>query len=71
MSKPIEAIVDMDIRKFFDTVDHKWLMKALQQRINDRSFLNLIGRMLKAGVVEEGQYTETEAGTPQGSILSP
>lgn len=71
MFNPIEAIVDMDIRKFFDTVDHKWLMKALQQRINDRSFLNLIGRMLKAGVVEEGRFLEIEIGTPQGAILSP
>ncbi len=71
MRKLVNYIVDMDIRKFFDTVDHKWLMRALEQMIKDRSLLYLIGRMLKAGVVEEGKFIEVDEGTPQGSILSP
>jgi group II intron reverse transcriptase/maturase len=69
MRKPVSYVVDMDIRKFFDTVNHKWLMEALRQRVRDRSLLNLIDRMLRAGVMEEGKYIEVEEGTPQGSIL--
>jgi group II intron reverse transcriptase/maturase len=71
MSKPVNWVVDMDIEKFFDTVDHKWLMECLKQRIADPSLLRLIKRFLKAGVMEEGKYYETDKGTPQGGILSP
>jgi RNA-directed DNA polymerase len=46
-------------------------MKALEQKVKDRSLLQLIKRMLKAGVIEEGKYIEVDEGTPQGSILSP
>jgi group II intron reverse transcriptase/maturase len=61
----------MDIEKFFDTVDHKWLIEALKQRIADPNFLRLIVRFLKAGVMEEGKYIETDRGTPQGGVISP
>jgi len=71
MTKPINYVVDMDIEKFFDTVDYKWMMECLGQRIADPSLLRLIGRFLKAGVMEEGRYQETSRGTPQGGILSP
>ena len=71
MSKPINYVVDIDIEKFFDTVDHKWLMEALKQRIADPNFLRLIVRFLKAGVMEEGKYIETDKGTPQGGVISP
>jgi len=71
MTKPINAVAEIDIEKFFDTVDHKWLMECLKQRINDPSFLRLIVRFLKAGVEEEGKYKATEKGTPQGGVLSP
>ena len=71
MTKPINAIVDVDIEKFFDNVDHKWLMKCLEQRINDPNFLRLIVRFLKAGIIEEGEYAESDKGTPQGGVLSP
>jgi group II intron reverse transcriptase/maturase len=71
MTKPINCIVDMDIEKFFDTINHEWLMKCLKQRINDRSLLQLIGRFLKAGVLEEGRFISTDKGTPQGGIISP
>ncbi len=71
MTKPINYIVDMDIEKFFDTVDHEWLMKFLGHRIADKNMLRLIGRFLRAGVMEEGRYYQTEKGTPQGGIISP
>lgn len=71
MTKPINYVVDMDIEKFFDTIDHKWLIECLKQRIKDTSLLRIIVRFLKAGVMEEGKYIETEKGAPQGGILSP
>jgi group II intron reverse transcriptase/maturase len=63
--------VDIDIEKFFDTVDHEWMMKFIRKRVADPSLLRLVGRFLKAGVMEEGKYYEIEKGTPQGGVLSP
>jgi group II intron reverse transcriptase/maturase len=71
MTKPINYIVDVDIEKFFDTIDHGWLMRCLRERIVDTSLLRLIGRFLKAGVMEEGKYLEVDRGTPQGGVISP
>ncbi len=71
MNYPVNFIVDMDISKFFDTVNHKYLMEFLRQRIVDSSLLRLISRFLKSGIMEEGIYFETEQGTPQGGVLSP
>lgn len=71
MAKPINYIVDADIKGFFDTVDHRWMIECLKQRIADQNFLRLIVRFLKSGILEEGKYYETERGTPQGGILSP
>ncbi len=71
MGKAVNYVVDMDIKKFFDTVDHKWLMRFLRQRIVDPNFLRLIGRLLRAGVMEEGKYVEVDKGTPQGGVASP
>ena len=71
MTKPVNVVVDMDIEKFFDTIDHQWLMKCLTQRIADPNLLRLIGKFLNAGVMEEGKLIETDKGTPQGGILSP
>jgi RNA-directed DNA polymerase len=71
MAKPVNYVVDMDIEGFFDTIDHKWMMEFLRQRVKDSSFLRLIARFLKAGVMEEGKFLETERGTPQGGIISP
>ena len=71
MTKPINYVVDMDIKEFFDTIDHKWLMEALKQRINDTSLLRLIARILKAGIMEEDKFIEQDKGTPQGGVLSP
>ena len=71
MTKPVNSVVDMDIVKFFDTVDHECLMECLKQRVVDPSLLRIIARCLKSGVMEEGKYLETDKGTPQGGILSP
>ena len=71
MTQPINYVVDMDIAKFFDSVDHNCLMDCLKQRIADPSMLRIIARFLRSGVMEDGTYQETESGTPQGGILSP
>jgi group II intron reverse transcriptase/maturase len=71
MTKPINYVVDMDIERFFDTIEHEWLMRCLRERIKDTSLLRLIVRFLKAGVMEEGKYMEVDRGTPQGGIISP
>ena len=71
MTKVVNSIVDMDIEKFFDTIDHGWLMRCLRERITDTSLLRLIGRFLKAGVMEGGKYIEVDKGTPQGGVISP
>jgi group II intron reverse transcriptase/maturase len=70
-NRPINHIVDADIKGYFDNVDHKWLMKFLGRRIADPNFLRLIGRFLRADVVEDGKRIRTPKGTPQGGILSP
>lgn len=69
--QPINHIVDADIKGFFDSVSHTWLLKFLEVRIKDPSFLLLIRRFLKAGYVEAGQLGETDQGTPQGGNISP
>ncbi len=71
MYKSINFIVEVDIKKFFDTVNHKWLYEMLKQRIADPVFLGLIWKMLRAGVMEGGQVKTNENGTPQGGIISP
>jgi RNA-directed DNA polymerase len=67
----ISHIVEADIRSFFDTVNHEWMVKFLRHRIGDERVIRLIIRMLKSGIMEDGLTRATEEGTPQGSILSP
>jgi RNA-directed DNA polymerase len=64
-------IVDVDIRKFFDTIDHGHLRDFLKRRIRDGVLLRLIGKWLNAGVLEDGCITHPEAGSPQGGVVSP
>jgi len=71
MTRPINFIVEVDVRKFFDTVNHPWLMRCLEERVADPNLLWLVRRFLKAGIVEAGEYHASEQGTPQGGIVSP
>jgi group II intron reverse transcriptase/maturase len=71
ITKPINHVIDADIKGFFDNVSHEWMLKFLEVRIKDPSFLLLIQRFLKAGYVETGKIVATERGTPQGGNLSP
>jgi len=63
--------VDIDIKGYFNNINHDILMALLEKRIEDKQFLNLIQDMLKAGYVEDWQYHKTYSGTPQGGIVSP
>ena len=64
-------VVEADIRGFFDNVDHEWLMKMLRHDIADKRFLEVIEKFLKAGIMENGKYLDSERGTPQGNGASP
>ena len=63
-------VVDMDIEKFFDSVDHEKMIEVLEKRISDPRFLRLIRKMMKAGIMKDGQAVPNTMGTPQGSIVS-
>ncbi len=69
--RKVNWILDADIRSFFDNVDHDKLMELLEHRIGDPRILRLIRKWLKAGVSEEGQWSKTTKGTPQGAVISP
>jgi RNA-directed DNA polymerase len=71
MTKPINWIIDIDIKGFFDNVNHEWMIECLNQKIADTNFRSIIIKFLKAGIIQEGKYYDTERGTPQGGILSP
>jgi group II intron reverse transcriptase/maturase len=64
-------VLEVDIRKFFDTIDHKQLQKFVSQRIRDGVIRRLIGKWLNAGVMEDGNITYSDEGTPQGGVISP
>jgi len=67
----VNWIVDADIAGYFDAVSHEWLMHFVEHRVGDRRILRLIRKWLKAGVMEDGKLVRTEAGTPQGAVISP
>jgi len=67
----VSWIVDADIKSFFDTVSHTWLIRFLEHRIGDPRIIRLIGKWLKAGTLEEGKLITNEEGTPQGAVISP
>jgi group II intron reverse transcriptase/maturase len=69
--KPVNHVIEADIKGFFDNVEHDLLMGFIRIRIKDSSLLFLIERFLKAGYVDDNHLIKTEKGTPQGSILSP
>jgi RNA-directed DNA polymerase len=69
--KKVNWVLDLDIRAFFDKIEHSWMIKFVKHRIGDRKIVRLIQKWLKAGVMEQGRWIETEEGTPQGAVISP
>ncbi len=67
----VNWILDADIKGFYDNLNHDWMMEFLKHRVADNRILRLIQKWLKAGVSENGQWSETKVGTPQGSVISP
>jgi len=64
-------IVDADIKGFFDNLNHDWLIRMLEQRINDKTFIRLLQKWLKAGILDDKDIFHPEKGTPQGGTVSP
>lgn len=69
--KRVTWIFDADIKGFFDAVDHSWLLRFVKHRVGDERITRLVGKWLKAGVLEDGQWCASEQGTPQGAVISP
>ena len=69
--KRVNWVLDADILGFFDKLSHEWAMKFIEHRVADRRILRLIQKWMKAGVSEDGQWSETKLGTPQGAVISP
>jgi len=69
--KKVNWILDLDIRSFFDKLQHDWLVRFVEHRIGDERVVRLIQKWLKAGVVEDGKWFQAEEGSPQGSVISP
>lgn len=67
----VSYVVDVDIKGFFDNVDHKWMMEFLKHRITDPNLLRIISRFLRGGYMEESRRYKTDKGTPQGGVISP
>jgi group II intron reverse transcriptase/maturase len=67
----LDALLDADIRSFFDRMSHEWTMRFVQHRVADNRILRLIQKWLQAGVMEAGRWKETTEGTPQGAVISP
>src|SRR5450759_1977999 len=69
--KKVNWILDADIRGFYDAIDHEWLRKFVEHRIADKRVLRLIQKWLSAGVIEDGSWSASEEGAPQGASASP
>ena len=69
--RKVNWVLEADIKSFYDTINHTWLMEFLECRIADPRMLRLIRKWLRAGVSEDGEWSRTEVGTPQGSVISP
>jgi group II intron reverse transcriptase/maturase len=69
--KRVNWILDLDIRSFFDKLQHDRLVQFVEHRIGDKRIVRLIQKWLKAGVMEQGQWSETKEGSPQGAVISP
>jgi group II intron reverse transcriptase/maturase len=71
LKKRVNWVLDADIRDYFSSLDHSWLERFLGHRIADRRVLRLIQKWLRAGVIEDGSWTDSDEGTPQGASVSP
>ena len=69
--RPTNYVLDADIKSFFNHIDHEWAIRFIESRIKDPNIIRLVRRMLKAGIIENYQYEETEEGSEQGSVCSP
>jgi RNA-directed DNA polymerase len=69
-SRKVSRVFEADLKNYFGSLSHEWVMKFMEHRIGDPRILKLIKRWLKAGVIENGQFTDTEIGTPQGGSIS-
>ncbi len=69
--RPVNWVLDADIRNFFDTLDHQQLLRFVEHRVGDPRILGLIRQWLRAGVCENGRWSKTRVGTPQGAVISP
>ncbi len=69
--RKVNWVLDADIRQFFDTMNHDWMMAFLEHRIRDKRLLRLIRKWLTVGVMEDGRRHRAEQGTPQGAVISP
>ena len=67
----VNWVLDADIKGFFDAVDHSWLLRFVRHRVGDERIARLVGKWLKAGVLEDGHWSASEKGTPQGAVISP
>jgi RNA-directed DNA polymerase len=70
-TKKVNYVLDADIRGFFDTLSHEWLIRFVGHRIADKRVLRHIRKWLNAGVLEDGRRVEQEEGTPQGGSATP
>ena len=68
--RKVSWVLDADIRGFYDSLDHEWLMKFVEHRVADNRVLRLIRKFLRAGVSEDGKWSKTVVGTPQGAVIS-
>ncbi len=71
VQRKVNWVLDADVCGFFDAVDHRWMLRFVDRRVGDPRVLRLIGKWLKAGVSEDGQWSSTAVGTPQGATISP
>lgn len=69
--KRVRWVLEVDIRAYFDTISQEWLGKFIEHRIGDRRILSLIEKWMQAGVLEDGRWTQSEEGVPQGGLISP
>lgn len=61
--RPTNYVLDADIKSFFNHIDHEWAVRFIESRIKDPNIIRLVRRMLKAGILEDYQYRETEEGS--------